>query len=91
MEESNLETYPYPSFTWTFDGDHAVNSTTVSFGFPSISFLSVDTSRSGTYYLSALNYFLDEPSRVLGSDSANFEVDVLCELNSYMMSLQLKL
>ena len=79
MEGANVAAFPFPSFNWMFDNSPAMNSTAVTFGFPTVTFQIVDSTFSGSYLLFATNYFLDEPTRVLGSSTGGFTLDVLCE------------
>ena len=73
--------FPFPSeVTWSRqDGVELVNSTdTRVFGYPSIFIGSVLPSDTGHYTLTATNYQLDRVTLV-GTDSASFTLNVLCE------------
>ena len=79
MEGANVTAFPFLSFSWTIDNFPAMNSTAVTFGFPTVTFQIVDSTFSSSYSLFATNYFVDEPTRVLGSSTGSFTLDVLCE------------
>ena len=73
--------FPFPSqFMWSRqDGVELVNVTdTRVFSYPIIDIGSVLSSDSGLYTLSATNYQLDGVTPV-GSDTASFTLNVLCE------------
>ena len=73
--------FPFPSqFMWSRqDGVELVNVTdTRVFSYPSIDIGSVLSSDTGLYTLSATNYQLDGVTPV-GSDTASFTLNVLCE------------
>ncbi len=78
-DDSVLSAYPYPSFTWTHNGNSVVNSSAAMFGYPSVTFSPVEASLSGTFTLSASNYYDDDPTRLLGTGYGSFTLDVLCE------------
>ena len=80
MEGAAITALPYPtSFSWMFNGSPASNTSTVTFGFPSVIFHIVSSSLGGSYSLSASNYFFDDPDRLLGTSSGSLELQVLCE------------
>ena len=73
--------YPYPaSFLWSKNGFDLFNNSRVKYGYPSINFSMINRSDSGNYSLIVTNYYIDNPSRALGSSSGSFTLDVLCKL-----------
>ena len=72
--------FPFPSqVSWTKDGEEVESQlSTRVFNYSSIFIGSVQPSDSGLYRLSATNFLLDSDT-ILGSDTANFTLNVLCE------------
>ncbi len=82
MENASSTAFPFPSsFSWTVNDNPAVNSSLVTFGYPSVTFHTVEPSLGGPYSLSATNFFVDNQNRVLGSGVGTFTLDVLCKFS----------
>ena len=81
MEKASNTASPFPSsFSWTVNDNPMMNSSRVTFGYPSVTFRTIEPSLSGYYSLSATNYFVNDTSLVLGSGIGTFKLDVLCKL-----------
>ena len=80
--EDNPAAFPYPrEFQWTKDGSTVVNMTdSIVYGYPSVIFNNVSRVDAGIYSLFARNFLVDG-SDIIGSDTGNFTLDVLCEYN----------
>ena len=77
--ERGRAAFPFPQFVWMKDNIALSNATGRSFGYPSFSFNPVARSDSGTYTLSATNFFLEDPFPELGNDTVSFDIDVVCK------------
>ncbi len=55
------------------------NNSRLMFGYPSLIINNAMPSDSGVYSLIATNHLLDNPSEVLGTDTGEFNLDVLCK------------
>ena len=80
-EPGSPPAFPFPSFSWSRDGQSLSNATaTRQYGYPSIFIGSVQPSDAGNYTLSAMNYASDETTPV-GSDVGSFTLNVLCKFS----------
>jgi len=73
--------FPNPqTWKWTrSDGQKVLNSSTTKLGYPSASFFNVSKSDAGYYMLTGTNHVPSDPSRVIGSGSGSFTLNVLCK------------
>ena len=82
--------FPYPKeFQWSRNGVPLRNSSGIMWGYPGVTLGNVSRSDAGLYSLSATNYWLDDPSREIGSAVGSFQLSVLCEsyINSHVNKL----
>ena len=70
--------FPEPTiFTWSKDGQ--LLSADYSLTNSKISFPSIVRTNTGNYTVSTTNFWLDDSTQQVGSDTGNFYLDVLCE------------
>ena len=72
------EAFPAPNFfTWNKDGrpltGHALT-------YSSVTFATVTRQDAGNYAVSATNFVLGSTTEMVGTDSGDFSLDVICEL-----------
>ena len=73
------DAFPFPQqFSWTVNRSPARNNSR-SFGYPSVTFQSLNRGDTGAYTLTATNYRLDDTSVVVGMDTGSFILDVQCK------------
>ena len=73
---------PFPEpriFNWSKDGQPLSDSVDISLTYSNVTFYLVTRNSTGNYTVSATNFLLDSSFQQLGSDNANFYLDVLCE------------
>lgn len=74
---------PYPpvsTFEWTKDRNPVANDTNRAlFGYPDVRISTVERQDSGVYTLTASNYFLEDPSQVVGIGVGMFVLEVYCK------------
>ena len=75
------EAFPFPQeFNWTRHNENVDNTTDegrVTYGYPSVTFSSLNRSDSGRYELSATNFMRN--GSLIGSDTGSFTLDVQCK------------
>ncbi len=83
MEDTNNTASPFPSsFSWTFNGKPAINSSLVTLGYPAVTFHMVEPSHNGLYSLSATNHFTNYTKRVPSKGLGTFTLEVICKFIS---------
>ena len=71
--------FPSPDFFWTVNSNNARNNSLITFGYPRITFHSVEPSLIGLYTLTATNFFLNDSNKIFSTGQESFYLDVLCE------------
>ena len=80
--EIRSSAYPYPkTFQWYLNGNAINNDSRRMFGYPSMTIMRTRRSDSGIYTLRASNYYVDDPSKVVGTAQGWFTLDIFCECN----------
>lgn len=78
--ESNRIANPYPTnIHWKQNGATQSNDSRRIFGYPTVTFTSLNRSDGGNYILMATNYRLDSNSTAVGTGIGSFFLNVLCE------------
>lgn len=68
MEGNSRTANPYPrSYIWKLNGNAAINGSGKFFSYPYIIIDTIEVTDHGYYTLTAINYFLDVPSLILGN------------------------
>ena len=74
------EAFPFPqSVQWYKDGEEADNDADRTLGYPNAIFDQVNRDDAGMYTLTATNNRLDNASVEIGTDSASFNLTVICK------------
>ena len=73
--------HPFPTtFQWFKNGvEMSSNDSRVMFGYPSLIINNAMPSDTGVYSLTATNHLLDNSSEILGTDTGEFTLDILCK------------
>lgn len=79
LAEDGPPAYPFPTFiVWAQNNQTVSNDSRRSFGYPSLTFTSVEQSDSGLYLLRAANFRVDLGRITLGTKRGYIQVFVLC-------------
>ena len=78
MENVGPTAHPFPSFSWSMEGNQAFNSSGINLGYPSLTSDSIQEVHHGTYTLSAMNYHLVD-NTVIGQSTGTVVLEVLCK------------